>query len=65
MKVQAAVQNLGCPPKGIEFSDVDLTAFLPESLNRASLDQTDIPKLARDRRAISYIEQTLLQIPTR
>lgn len=64
MKVQAAVRKQEDPQCGIEFPDADLAAYLPESLNFTSLDQTEIPRIARDRRAIGMIEQALLQIPT-
>ena len=64
MTAHAAVRKIEPPVAGIQFPDVELTSYLPESLNLTSLDQTDIPRIARDKRAISFIEQALLQIPT-
>ena len=42
-----------------------MASYLPDVLNLSTLDQTVIPKLARDHRIISLIEQALLQIPTK
>jgi DNA modification methylase len=64
MNAHAAVRKIEPPITGIEFPDVELFSYLPESLNVTSLDQTDIPRIARDKRAIGFIEQALLQIPT-
>lgn len=64
MTAHAAIRMAGFPPDGINFPELELASYLPESLNFSTLDQTAIPKLARDVRAISLIEQSLLQIPT-
>lgn len=61
---QVAIHRHETVQRGIEFREVDLAAYLPESLGFTSLDQTEIPRIARDRRAINLIEQALLQIPT-
>jgi modification methylase len=51
-------------PGAITIPDLDLFPFLPESLKLDSLDQTEIPKLARDSSAIRILEESLLRIPT-
>lgn len=65
MTAHAAVRVQGLSVEGLSFPEVDLTSYLPESLNFPTIDQTSIPKLARDNRAISLIEQALVQIPTK
>jgi modification methylase len=64
MNAQAAIRNQNVPWRRIEIPELDLASFLPDSLNLASLDQTDIPRIAREKRTISSIEQALLQVPT-
>jgi DNA modification methylase len=51
-------------PGAIIIPDLDLSHFLPESLKLDSLDQTEIPKLARNPSAIRMLEESLLRIPT-
>jgi DNA modification methylase len=51
-------------PGAIIIPDLDLFPFLPEPLRSKSLEQTDIPRLARDASAMNALEQTLLSIPT-
>ena len=51
-------------PEAISIPDLDLSSFLPESLQLGSLEQTDIPRLARDVAAMEQLEQALLRIPT-
>jgi modification methylase len=48
----------------INIPDLDLSTFLPGSLKLETLDQTEIPRLARDSAAIRLVEQSLLSIPT-
>jgi modification methylase len=48
----------------INIPDLDLSSFLPESLKFESIEQTEIPRLARDSDAIRLVEQSLLSIPT-
>jgi DNA modification methylase len=50
--------------ESIMIPDLDLSSFLPTSLQLDSLEQTDIPRLARDRAAMEQLEQALLRIPT-
>jgi len=51
-------------PGPIVIPDLDLFPFLPEGLRLGSLDQTEIPRLARDSAAIRMLEESLLRIPT-
>jgi len=51
-------------PGAIIIPDLDLFPFLPEPLRSKLLEQTDIPRLARDASAMNALEQTLLSIPT-
>lgn len=44
--------------------ELDLATFLPRTLLSESLDQTVIPRLARDSATMKQIEESLLQIPT-
>lgn len=64
MRSAATIRNEDIPRPRIEIAEVELASFLPKALNLSSLDQTDIPRLARDRASTSLIEQSLLQIPT-
>jgi len=48
----------------INIPDLDLFSFLPEPLKFESIEQTEIPRLARDSDAIRLVEQSLLSIPT-
>ncbi len=52
-------------PEEVSFPELDLTSYVPDSLNFSTIDQTIIPKLARDHRALGLLEQALLQIPTK
>lgn len=51
-------------PGVIVIPDLDLFPFLPEGLRIESLEQTEIPRIARDSASISLLEQSLLRIPT-
>ena len=48
----------------IVIPEMDLLSFLREPLLSESLDQTEIPRLARDAAAMNLLEQVLLRIPT-
>jgi DNA modification methylase len=49
---------------GILIPELDLASFLPRSLMPDVLDQTVIPRLARDTATMMQIEGSLLRIPT-
>ncbi len=51
-------------PGTILIPEIDLSPFLPEPLKQEPLEQTEIPRLARDSTAMRLLEQSLLQIPT-
>jgi modification methylase len=51
-------------PGAIIIPELDLTSFLPEPLQYESIEQTEIPRLARDSAAIGLLEQALLRLPT-
>ena len=51
-------------PGAIIIPDLDLTSFLHEPLLSGPLEQTEIPRLARDGAAMNLLEQVLLRIPT-
>jgi DNA modification methylase len=51
-------------PGEIVIPELDLTPYLPRPLLAESLDQTAIPRLARDVAAMRQIEESLLRIPT-
>ncbi len=51
-------------PGSIIIPDLDLTSFLREPLLSVPLEQTEIPRLARDGAAMKLLEQVLLRIPT-
>ena len=51
-------------PGMIVIPEMDLLSFLREPLLSESLDQTEIPRLARDPVAMNLLEQVLLRIPT-
>ena len=59
-----AVRKEEPEPGMIVIPELDLSSFLPEPLQLESLEQTDIPRLARDPVAINLLEQALLRIPT-
>jgi modification methylase len=59
-----AVKREEPEPRAIVIPDLDLSLFVPESLKFESLDQTQIPRLARDAAAIRMLEESLLRIPT-
>lgn len=48
----------------IIIPDFDLASYLPERLHFDSLEQTDIPRLARNTEAVRLLEEALLEIPT-
>lgn len=52
-------------PGGIIIPDLDVSSFLPVQFQHESLEQTEIPRLARDQGAIRLLEQSLRCIPTR
>ena len=52
-------------PGMIVIPEMDLLSFLREPLLSESLDQTEIPRLARNPHAMNLLEQVLLRIPTR
>ncbi len=51
-------------PGMIVIPEMDLLSFLREPLLSESLDQTEIPRLARNPHAMNLLEQVLLRIPT-
>jgi DNA modification methylase len=51
-------------PEAIIIPELDLSSFLPEPLLSESLEQTEIPRLARNPEAMNLLEQVLLRIPT-
>ncbi len=51
-------------PGGIIIPELDLLSFLPRPLIDVPLEQTEIPRLARDSAAMTLLEQSLLQIPS-
>ena len=46
-------------PSAIVFPDLDLSLFLPEALRYESLEQTEIPRLARDSAAMRLLEESM------
>jgi modification methylase len=59
-----AVRREGPEPGAINIPDLDLFPFLPDSIKSDSVEQTEVPRLARDPSAIRLLEESLLQIPT-
>lgn len=51
-------------PGAIIIPDLDLTSFLSEPLLSGPLEQTEIPRLARDVAAMKLLDQALLRVPT-
>ena len=51
-------------PGAIVFPELDLSSFLREPLQFDTLEQTEIPRLARNPAAMNLLEQVLLRIPT-
>ncbi len=51
-------------PVEIVIPELDLALFLGKPLQFDSLEQTDIPRLARNPAAMNLLEQVLLRIPT-
>lgn len=49
---------------GIVIPELDLSSFLGDQLHFDTLEQTDIPRLARNPSAMALLEQVLLRIPT-
>ena len=52
------------PSGEIVIPDYDLSSYLPERFRFDVIEQTDIPRLARDPEAVRLLEQSLLGIPT-
>lgn len=59
-----AVRREVLDPGAIIIPELDLTSFLREPLLSGPLEQTEIPRLARDGAAMKLLEQVLLRIPT-
>jgi DNA modification methylase len=59
-----AAKRLGPQPEPIIIPELDLSSFLQEPLLFGPLEQTEIPRLARNREAMDVLEQVLLRIPT-
>jgi hypothetical protein len=59
-----AVRKEDQEPSSIVIPELDLVSFLPTAVTGPSLEQTEIPRLARDVAAMRLLEQALLQIPT-
>ena len=51
-------------PGRVVIPELDLSSFLGEALQFEPLEQTDIPRLARNPAAMKLLEQVLLRIPT-
>jgi len=51
-------------PGAIMIPELDLSSFLRDSLQFDTLEQTEIPRLARNPAAMNLLEQVLLRIPT-
>ena len=51
-------------PARIIIPELDLGSFLREPLLLDPLEQTEIPRLARDPAAMKLLEQVLLRVPT-
>jgi DNA modification methylase len=60
-----AAREVHLEPEMIVIPEMDLLSFLREPLLTAPLEQTEIPRLARDAAAMKLLEQVLLRIPTR
>jgi len=52
-------------PGEIVFPDLDLASFLPALLHLQLLEQTAIPRLARNHAAMNQLENALRNVPTR
>ena len=63
MRAMAARTELHAP-EAIQIPELNLSSFLPELPQSISLDQTEIPRLARDSDALNRIDQAVRQIPT-
>jgi DNA modification methylase len=59
-----AVRREDPGPETISIPELDLHSFLSEPRLLDSLEQTEIPRLARNPEAMSLLEQALLRIPT-
>lgn len=59
-----AIRSQGPEPVAIAIPELDLTSFLPGLPQVGALDQSEIPRLAKDPSALARIERALLQIPT-
>src|SRR5271165_3964226 len=59
-----AVRKKEPEQRAIIIPELDLSQFLPQPLKYESLEQTEIPRLARDSAAIRLLEQSLLSLPT-
>ena len=51
-------------PGAIIIPELDLSSFLRGPLQFDSLEQTEIPRLARNPAAMKLLEQVILRIPT-
>jgi len=51
-------------PEQIDIPEMDLHPFLPTKLRLTSIEQSDIPRLARDGRAMHDLDRALFAIPT-
>ncbi len=63
MRAMAAKAELNAP-EAIIIPELDLSFFLPELPQSISVEQTEIPRLARDFDALNRIDQAVRQIPT-
>jgi DNA modification methylase len=59
-----AVRKANPEPEMIHIPEMDLLSFLREPLLSESLEQTEIPRLARNPAAMDLLERVLLNIPT-
>jgi DNA modification methylase len=59
-----AARRVDTTPGTIVIPELDLSSFLQEPLLFDSLEQTEIPRLARNRAAMDLLEQVLQRIPT-
>jgi len=64
--VKAQALRLTLPAtQEVVFSEDDLSQYLPEELRKATIEQTDIPALARQADVADLLERTLCSIPTK
>lgn len=66
MSVARQLPDIALPlPSRFPFEPRHLADFVPSSLNKAALDQTDIPALARNSAGLAEVERAIESIPTR